>query len=104
MLLEVGVGYLSHSFAVGERTWEEEKSLDVLDFEENLLESVGEFSAYSPTDNAAIIQCKCIGNAYSQPVRFLIFLQFTYNPWKLSHFKTTKSHLETPLSENSLEN
>jgi hypothetical protein len=70
MLLEVGVGYLSHSFAVGERTWEEEKSLDVLDFEENLLESVGEFSAYSPTDNAAIIQCKCIGNAYSQPVCF----------------------------------
>jgi hypothetical protein len=41
MLLEVGVGYLSHSFAVGERTWEEEKSLDVLDFEENLLESIG---------------------------------------------------------------
>jgi hypothetical protein len=79
MLREIGVGHLNHSFAVGECTWEEEKSLNVLDFEENSLESIGEFGAYSPTDNATIIQCKCIGNAYSQPVRFLIFLQFTYH-------------------------
>jgi hypothetical protein len=34
MRLEIGVGHLNHFFVLGGLTWEEEKSLDVLDFAE----------------------------------------------------------------------